>query len=504
MLVWKEVCRPNTDVWYVNQATKQPARLKFTPDYIKHLHDQGKAMLGSGLSIPVPLEHQPDAAPLTEAERQAKQLLNNAGWVKDFAIDKDGRLLSQLDIQDEDTYRRLPRTIRYTSPYIHPKVVDGNGKEWNGVITHMALTSRPRITKQEPFGAVAAALSLAEDAEELTLTPTSLLPDGGMSFSAAGSLKADGDASLPLYPAAFSVLSGAALAEGFDGGKKAPPKKNDKPGGDKPAGKKPPAKSAAGPPDEGDEEGEEGGEFDAEQEQGVESMVEMFCELLSAKFGIEIPPGCDESSVIQHGIKAIISRIREEEGHNMPDPTAAGNPPASAGSTTVRNNPQTASTSVTRESPPLYMSHEDVEKIADPTVKAVARDALVQRQRAERLEKNLLGDAARKRDERYAAVLPRVPKAFQVKLAAHYERTKAAEGAGLSLADDGSVADAFESLLSLAEECPDVPALLAADPEPHPREAAGGPGEMTQERAEQVLNEQLAASGRREAIKTKN
>src|SRR5215831_4555786 len=134
MLVWKEVARPGT-YWYTNQEGK-PARLDATPDLIKHWHEQGNAMLAAGLSIPVPVEHQKEATPLTSSERAARQLLNNAGWVDQYRLRPGNRLYAALDIQDESLVKKLPKTIRFTSPWIN-SFTDGNGKSWDGVITHL-------------------------------------------------------------------------------------------------------------------------------------------------------------------------------------------------------------------------------------------------------------------------------------------------------------------------------------------------------------------------------
>jgi hypothetical protein len=158
------------------------------------------------------------------------------------------------------------------------------------------------------------------------------------------------------------------------------------------------------------------------------------------------------------------------------------------------------------------MSLEQIDKLPDANLKAVAREAYHQRQRAERLEKARLAEHADGRRKRVEAVIPKVSKAFGEKLRKEYERVNAAAGFGLSLADDGTVTDSFEPLLALAEEYPDVPALLSAqqggvvvDPyeEPHPREMTTPPGELTPERAEEVVNEQLASSGLRGLTRAK-
>jgi hypothetical protein len=89
----------------------------------KHWHDEGNRMLSAGLTVPVPYEHDFNASPLTPVER----LKNNAGWVKEYQREGD-TLFSILDIQDEEIAKRLPRTIRWTSPWIS-SFTDGQGHD---------------------------------------------------------------------------------------------------------------------------------------------------------------------------------------------------------------------------------------------------------------------------------------------------------------------------------------------------------------------------------------
>ena len=82
MLVPKQVLPGPGVYWYTDQETGLPRKIRFTSEGIRHLFEQGKAMLAAGLSIPVPIEHQPDAAPLTASERAAWRTKNNGGFVK--------------------------------------------------------------------------------------------------------------------------------------------------------------------------------------------------------------------------------------------------------------------------------------------------------------------------------------------------------------------------------------------------------------------------------------
>ncbi len=167
-----------------------------TPELTKYWCEQGNAMLGTGLTVPIPAEHDFNAHPMTPADK----LLNNAGWVRGYTLRGD-RLWATADIQDEEVARKLPTTIKWTSPWIN-SFTDGNGREWKNVVSHLALTTRPRITEQEPFASVAAALSMAAP-----IRAWSEVPAGGLCLSRAGLLEPDG---MPRYPVAFSVMCGGA------------------------------------------------------------------------------------------------------------------------------------------------------------------------------------------------------------------------------------------------------------------------------------------------------
>ena len=193
MLIWKEVIRP--DQYFYDGPDGKPKKLLVTDAAVDHFLKSGQDMLAAGLSIPVPLEHGlPDPpSPLTAAEKAAKQVLNNAGWIKKYAKAQgvkdvpDGALMALVDVADPEIAKKLPTTIKWCSPYINPKFTDGNGKTWENVITHVALTLRPRVTKQAPFTAPAG----------LSLAPVSLIDpgqklEGAVAPSRSRLLKRDG------------------------------------------------------------------------------------------------------------------------------------------------------------------------------------------------------------------------------------------------------------------------------------------------------------------------
>jgi hypothetical protein len=141
MLVKKEVISPGV-YYYTDRETGLPRTLHATPELIRYWHDTGKEMLRAGLSVPVPMEHDEKALPRTTAQKAREQLENNAGWVSDYTLEND-TLFSVCDILDPKIEEKVKnQTVKWTSPYF-TSFVDGAGKSWDGVIGHLALTSRP-------------------------------------------------------------------------------------------------------------------------------------------------------------------------------------------------------------------------------------------------------------------------------------------------------------------------------------------------------------------------
>ncbi len=126
--------------------------VRATPARIRHWYEQGRKMLAKRLQIPLPWEHQEDAKPRTPAEKLADQARYNAGQLRRYFLDRDGRLWGVLDIPDARTAEHVQKNVKYVSPEIDPEFTDGDGETWHDVITHVALTPRPVYHRQSPFG----------------------------------------------------------------------------------------------------------------------------------------------------------------------------------------------------------------------------------------------------------------------------------------------------------------------------------------------------------------
>ncbi len=136
-------------------------------------------MLADRLNIPLPLNHQPETYPV-DAQVLADRVKNNTGFAAKYYTLGDS-LWCDLDVTDADIAPKLATTIKYVSPQISPKFVDGRGRVWNDVITHIALTPRPRFIDQKPFGtdpnSLAALLSDDDSSENICLSMDCMLGD---------------------------------------------------------------------------------------------------------------------------------------------------------------------------------------------------------------------------------------------------------------------------------------------------------------------------------------
>ncbi len=480
-LVWKEVIRPGT-YWYNDQETGQPRRLTVTSDGIQHFHDSGKKMIGAGLSIPIPLEHQQHARPLTRAERAAQNLKDNAGWVKDYTVHND-KLFALCDIDDPSLVKKLPTTIKWSSPWIN-SFTDGDGTAWEGVISHLALTTRPRITKQDPFPNMAAALSLAANLRADPLTAAFVPKERGIALSRAGLLSGDGASLQAKYPLAFSLWTGGVRLAASDLAPPPPKEKKSAP----PDKKEPVVKEKEGlkddkelpaddddsldmpPPVEGMLEQPEEALIDAD---GDISVYDVLCDLMEAALGIVLPEGTTSDNFLERAYEAFWDKIKMGKEPELP-PEPLGTPPP--GNKPPPSNP------IIQEQAPMYMSLEDIRKaaatIADPDMKKIIEASLSlqanQAKESDALRKRAFLEAERARNTRIDRLKKRRK---DQKFATHLDGLL--QGAQLSLGDDGAVKDSLSPILDVIEAgMPDLPALLTGSggdflEQAHPKEYDG-------------------------------
>ena len=393
-------------------------------------------------------------------------------------------MFAHIDVQNEDIARKIPQgTIKWTSPWIN-SFVDGNGRSWDGVISHVALTTRPRIIKQDPFPTVAVATAQA------TATSFNKKSSVGFSLSRAGLIVAGSPAPRPLYPMAFSLLAGGIKL----GPEDLIPKK-------KPEEKKPDARPTNKPPEKPADPGATpppavpGGEqqvvHDLEKAlvdaDGDISVIEVLIDLLESQ-GVTLPDGTTHDNFLERLYEAVMEKVKGGGGAMPPEPLDKPLEP---------NKPkQPPANPVVQESPPMYMSltAEQVAAITDPEKKQMAEAFFSLQQkhssgtkRTEALEKRVLDEGRSRRQVRIERLCQRVrDEGFKKRL------LEQSASINLSLADDGSVSDPMQATLDLLEAgIKDMPALLltpatALSVSDHPRDETG---QMTEERRQEVVKD---------------
>lgn len=548
MLVEKEIISPG-QYWYTDEATGLPRKLDVTSELTKYWCEQGSAMLSSGLTVPVPYEHDFNIHPMTPKDK----LLNNAGEVKEYRIKDapDGRkdvLFGVVDVQDPAARSKIGHNIRWTSPWIN-SFTDGNGRTWNNVISHLALTTRPRITRQAPFSSIAAAMSLGTEVKISTATP--LPTKEGVCLSRAGRLvrrKKDKKV-CPLYPIAFSMFSGASLAEDDFPPKKKKDKNKSTPDKDKAKkpesqGGKPDANPTPGeegkkPPDTsvGDEGGDEfedmenmdgsdvsinqppaaetpgaAGQEPFNDQPGDVSMEEILCDLLGA-LGIHCEKTGNEDMFKRSLYNAAMTKIHEltSKGMNdLQDPNRT-NPPGQP-----PNNPQPGTPPpgqpnplIQQEQQPMYMSLEEINKLPDP-MKSVALSMYnenvrlraemdVNAKTANSLRDSKLKEELAKRQTR-VAILSKLSPRVKTDL----EAMAALPSMALSMGEGGAVVDPMAQTLAVLEKgLSDIPRLLTTDHtalsvQPQPTDS-----DMTDEQTDKLADDMARMMGCPPVAKTK-
>lgn len=124
----------------------------FTAKHCQRYAEQGKAMLAKGLNLPVCWEHRSDAKPkhLSDDDRKSeKARFGIAGHVEEIELDSQNRVWANVEIPDEADAKQASK-LRFCSPEID-NFTDGDGHDWGEVITHVALTPRPRQYDQPPI-----------------------------------------------------------------------------------------------------------------------------------------------------------------------------------------------------------------------------------------------------------------------------------------------------------------------------------------------------------------
>jgi len=494
--VRKEVIRTG-DHTYLDENGR-PAVLKTTKDKIDHYFRSGSDMIAAGIPIPVPLEHQPSATPMNAMDRAADLLRNNAGEIHKFETDtikdKEGndvhRLMSVIDFKDDSIGKKVQDgSIRWVSPWIN-SFVDGKGKEWNEVISHVALTSRPRIHEQQPFENVAMAFSQV-------LMPGSKLKKSGIELPSAGRLKRKDKKLVPEFPVAFNLLS-AKFGDDFK-------KKIEKEEEDDTEDAEDEDTMGDGDTGDGDSAGDSAGDPLATEMAGDDvmgnsagdvSFEELIPHLLEMH-GIHVPAGGKGKEFLKALVQGLLVSAKTMAATDGgADDSVLGDPAVDAA------DPMAAKKGpIVQESPPMYMSitADEVKKIKDPKERQTAEAFLSLRQQrdadnavAAALQKNLLDDAKAVRQTRIDRIASKLPAGARDKFLAEMNKPNAQLSLTKSGTNIGKIYDPMDVMLETFEQSiPDLPAMLKTgvklSEQEHPAD-----GTMTDARAEEIANQQMS------------
>jgi len=129
-------------------------------DVAEHVRG-AQAVLEAGHGIPILYEHAaPGSAegspvqlsatdPKSRRDQLAEQVKHGAGWVKKVWLTKDGEAAHELEVTDPDAAKGLKnRSIKFTSPEFRAAWTDGKGREFSKLVSHVALTHKPRNLDQ--------------------------------------------------------------------------------------------------------------------------------------------------------------------------------------------------------------------------------------------------------------------------------------------------------------------------------------------------------------------
>lgn len=141
----KEILTPG--LYAVSDAKGNRHAKLITKEMISHWVKQHNEMRKSGLNIPAPAYHDKQAVP----ENKPSSSKENFGFWEELKQDESGKLVGVLDVPLESDAEKIGKTVKETSIFAVPKFVDGLGREWNNVITHIACCTQPIEPGQNNF-----------------------------------------------------------------------------------------------------------------------------------------------------------------------------------------------------------------------------------------------------------------------------------------------------------------------------------------------------------------
>jgi len=143
---------------------KTPTGRKMTPiteEYIQKTCDTANKMIEAGIRIPAPFAHKDDdgvyPSPLLADDIDAKTAKKkrwssdiNGGFWNKFETNEDGELIGEVEV-DESVAEKVGNTIKETSVFVLPEWTDGEGREWENALYHVAMVTNPVESGQDNF-----------------------------------------------------------------------------------------------------------------------------------------------------------------------------------------------------------------------------------------------------------------------------------------------------------------------------------------------------------------
>lgn len=138
-----------------------------TAGQIREHVENTRRLIKAGYAPPVLTAHAKPGAksgaprPLSAADK----VRNGVGWLEDVRVDGTGAAIHRLRITDAQAAQKIAEgSVRFASPELRPAWEDGLGNHWQNVISHMALTHKPRNPNQSEFREVDHGSAVAVDA----------------------------------------------------------------------------------------------------------------------------------------------------------------------------------------------------------------------------------------------------------------------------------------------------------------------------------------------------
>ena len=154
------------------------AQLPVTPARLRHWEGQFKAMTAKGIGIPIGWDHSADPAkqmPVMLSSGKKRTAKDGAGWLDNFEVAPDGNhAILTFDVRGKENIEKVEANIPQASPIIWKDLTnwkDGDGGEWNDVITCVDLVRQGVDHRQTPFEKV-------EDEQMVACSIAMGIPDG--------------------------------------------------------------------------------------------------------------------------------------------------------------------------------------------------------------------------------------------------------------------------------------------------------------------------------------